>query len=132
MAGVDSMQAFLAAAASGFNLALGAATRRRGTSGNKKPAYFSGFAGFLGCTGMAGNRYMVPKGGLEPPRLASLPPQGSASTNSATWAKTCSHPRPSPPTLRVGELRILPSLTCLAPVAAAARAPAVAVPARPA
>src|SRR5690606_28316436 len=26
------------------------------------------------------------KGGLEPPRLSSLPPQGSASTNSATWA----------------------------------------------
>ena len=29
---------------------------------------------------------MVPKGGLEPPRPKSLPPQGSASTNSATWA----------------------------------------------
>src|SRR5688572_18248276 len=29
---------------------------------------------------------MVPKGGLEPPRLTALPPQGSASTNSATWA----------------------------------------------
>src|SRR3569623_3852569 len=29
---------------------------------------------------------LVPKRGLEPPRLASLPPQGSASTNSATWA----------------------------------------------
>src|SRR5690606_18400345 len=29
---------------------------------------------------------LVPKGGLEPPRLSSLPPQGSASTNSATWA----------------------------------------------
>src|SRR5690349_13002863 len=29
---------------------------------------------------------LVPKGGLEPPRLSALPPQGSASTNSATWA----------------------------------------------
>src|SRR5690349_18617602 len=29
---------------------------------------------------------LVPKGGLEPPRLTALPPQGSASTNSATWA----------------------------------------------
>src|SRR5690606_18854066 len=29
---------------------------------------------------------MVPKGGLEPPRPKPLPPQGSASTNSATWA----------------------------------------------
>ena len=30
--------------------------------------------------------YVVPKRGLEPLRLASLPPQGSASTSSATWA----------------------------------------------
>ena len=29
---------------------------------------------------------MVPKRGLEPPRLAALPPQGSASANFATWA----------------------------------------------
>ena len=29
---------------------------------------------------------MVPKRGLEPLRFTSLPPQGSASTNSATWA----------------------------------------------
>lgn len=29
---------------------------------------------------------LVPKRGLEPLRLASLPPQGSASTSSATWA----------------------------------------------
>lgn len=29
---------------------------------------------------------MVRSRGLEPPRLASLPPQGSASTNSATSA----------------------------------------------
>src|SRR5690606_34731417 len=31
---------------------------------------------------------LVPKRGLEPLRLSSLPPQGSASTNSATWAET--------------------------------------------
>ncbi len=29
---------------------------------------------------------MVPRKGLEPSRLAALPPEGSASTNSATWA----------------------------------------------
>ena len=29
---------------------------------------------------------LVPRRGLEPPRLTSLPPQGSASTNSAIWA----------------------------------------------
>ena len=31
---------------------------------------------------------VVPKRGLEPLRPKPLPPQGSASTNSATWAKT--------------------------------------------
>ena len=30
---------------------------------------------------------MVPKAGLEPARLAPLPPQDSVSTNSTTWAK---------------------------------------------
>src|SRR6185312_15299988 len=34
----------------------------------------------------AAGRSMVPKRGLEPPRVSPLPPQGSASTNSATWA----------------------------------------------
>ena len=29
---------------------------------------------------------MVPRRGLEPPRLAALVPETSASTNSATWA----------------------------------------------
>ena len=29
---------------------------------------------------------VVPKRGLEPPRLAALVPETSASTNSATWA----------------------------------------------
>ena len=32
-------------------------------------------------------RFMVPKAGLEPARLAPLPPQDSVSTNSTTWAK---------------------------------------------
>jgi hypothetical protein len=32
-------------------------------------------------------RIMVPRKGLEPSRLAALPPEGSASTNSATWAR---------------------------------------------
>lgn len=32
--------------------------------------------------------FLVPKRGLEPPRLAALPPQGSASANFATWAQT--------------------------------------------
>ena len=31
--------------------------------------------------------YMVPRAGLEPARLAPLPPQDSVSTNSTTWAK---------------------------------------------
>src|SRR6185437_7856205 len=34
---------------------------------------------------------VVPKGGLEPPRLSAPPPQGGASTNSATWAKVPVH-----------------------------------------
>ena len=38
---------------------------------------------------------LVPKGGLEPPRLSSLPPQGSASTNSATWANVFAWACPS-------------------------------------
>src|SRR3546814_5254977 len=36
----------------------------------------------------AGLPLVVPKGGLEPPRPKPLPPQGSASTNSATWANS--------------------------------------------
>src|SRR6185437_16570838 len=32
-------------------------------------------------------RRLVPKAGLEPARRSALPPQGSASTNSATWAE---------------------------------------------
>ena len=33
---------------------------------------------------------MVPKAGLEPAQLSPLPPQGSVSTNSTTWALTLS------------------------------------------
>lgn len=33
--------------------------------------------------------YLVPRRGLEPPRIAPLPPQGSAFTNYATWALLC-------------------------------------------
>ena len=35
---------------------------------------------------MDGIEKLVPKRGLEPLRISPLPPQGSASTNSATWA----------------------------------------------
>src|SRR3974390_294515 len=39
-----------------------------------------------GCLRMLSDRYVVPRRGLEPPRLAALVPETSASTNSATWA----------------------------------------------
>lgn len=52
-------------------------TRRvRVLSKNKKIVLFSTILGLQ----------MVPKRGLEPPCLAALPPQGSASANFATWA----------------------------------------------
>jgi hypothetical protein len=35
--------------------------------------------------------FLVPKRGLEPPRLAALVPETSASTNSATWASQEAH-----------------------------------------
>jgi hypothetical protein len=35
---------------------------------------------------MSANYGMVPRRGLEPPRLAAPPPEGGASTNSAIWA----------------------------------------------
>ena len=34
---------------------------------------------------------MVPRTGLEPAQLSPLPPQGSASTNFATWAQMKKH-----------------------------------------
>jgi hypothetical protein len=52
-------------------------------SQNKKPAQ----GGLFVCESIA-NFNMVPKTGLEPARLAPLPPQGSVSTNFTTWAKT--------------------------------------------
>src|SRR5690606_30277253 len=39
-------------------------------------------------------RFLVPKGGLEPPRPKPLPPQGSASTNPATWANLATRAAP--------------------------------------
>ena len=35
---------------------------------------------------LQGRMVLVPRRGLEPPRLAALVPETSASTNSATWA----------------------------------------------
>jgi hypothetical protein len=40
---------------------------------------------------------VVPRKGLEPSRLAALPPEGSASTNSATWAGAALLLAASPP-----------------------------------
>ena len=40
---------------------------------------------------------MVPKAGLEPARLAPLPPQDSVSTNSTTSAKTLTRRLPAAP-----------------------------------
>src|SRR5690606_3005165 len=54
---------------------LSAETKKPAEAGLLRPAYTPG-------------RVLVPKRGLEPLRLSSLPPQGSASTNSATWAET--------------------------------------------
>ena len=34
----------------------------------------------------SGSLFVVPRGGLEPPCLAALPPQGSKSTSFSTWA----------------------------------------------
>ncbi len=45
---------------------------------------------------------MVPKRGLEPLRPKSLPPQGSASTNSATWATITSDYLPDAPRIVTG------------------------------
>jgi hypothetical protein len=46
---------------------------------SKKPAISDRFS-------MSFDNVLVPRKGLEPSRLAALPPEGSASTNSATWA----------------------------------------------
>ena len=43
-------------------------------------------SGFFVCSLSSYLLTLVPKRGLEPPRLAALVPETSASTNSATWA----------------------------------------------
>ena len=47
---------------------------------------FSAFPGSFERRRRLAKNYVVPRRGLEPPRLAALVPETSASTNSATWA----------------------------------------------
>src|SRR6185312_12930298 len=56
------------------------------TGGNGKAASWRPFRPGIPIDTRQKTTCMVPKRGLEPLRLASLPPQGSASTSSATWA----------------------------------------------
>jgi hypothetical protein len=44
------------------------------------------FSVFIGMAGGNAQIKVVPRRGLEPPRLAALLPESSASTNSAIWA----------------------------------------------
>ena len=70
-----------------------------------------------------GSVTVVPKGGLEPPRLTALPPQGSASTNSATWAR-CLNSQSSVAGFAAAGFRSLSPSSSLAAGAARCRAPA--------
>src|SRR6478672_8995875 len=87
-----------------------------GRSANKKPRFWRGFVRSSGSLRITPDDVLVPKGGLEPPRPKPLPPQGSASTNSATWAKTCGHPdrRTDAPRRRVANSTVsyLPCAGC--------------------
>ena len=62
------------------------ATDSHGQQNNKKPRGCGVLRALYGCLRTSAACNLVPRRGLEPPRLAALVPETSASTNSATWA----------------------------------------------
>ena len=69
-------------------------------SGTKNPAICGVSVIVGGLVRTSANCMVVPKRGLEPLRPKPLPPQGSASTNSATWASV--HPGHDNPGIQPG------------------------------
>jgi hypothetical protein len=60
--------------------------KQRETRGIKIQPKMADFCGFFKVFDATPAGVLVPRRGLEPPRLAALLPESSASTNSAIWA----------------------------------------------